>query len=158
MGYDTLDLANHPQARRVRKKPIDVQVSFAREAGTLATPEGPVRYAAGAALLTGAAGDSWPVERAKFDIAYTPVQGVTAGADGLYHKRPAELLAMRLQTPMSVRVGLAGDPLQGQPGDWLVQYGDGDYGIVGAAIFAATYERLSPPAPATVGTCKGRYR
>jgi len=30
--------------------------------------------------------------------------------------------------------------LTGQPGDWLVDYGDGSLGIVSQAIFAATYE------------------
>jgi hypothetical protein len=30
--------------------------------------------------------------------------------------------------------------LRGQPGDWLVDYGDGSLGIVSPAIFAATYE------------------
>jgi len=30
--------------------------------------------------------------------------------------------------------------LKGQPGDWLVDYGDGSLGIVSQAIFATTYE------------------
>ena len=30
--------------------------------------------------------------------------------------------------------------LKGQPGDWLVDYGDGSLGIVAKAIFAGTYE------------------
>jgi hypothetical protein len=30
--------------------------------------------------------------------------------------------------------------LRGQPGDWLVDYGDGSLGIVSRAIFATTYE------------------
>lgn len=120
----------------MRKKPVDVQVSFARDAGTLETLEGPVRYVAGTALLTGAAGDRWPVERAKFDVAYAPAPGL----NGIYRKRPIEVLAMRLRQATTVRVGPAGDLLQGRPGDWLVQYGPDDHGIVGAEIFVATYE------------------
>jgi hypothetical protein len=30
--------------------------------------------------------------------------------------------------------------LHGQPGEWLVDYGDGSLGIVSEAIFATTYE------------------
>ena len=32
------------------------------------------------------------------------------------------------------------DLLQGEPGDYLVQYGPGDYGVVGREIFGKTYE------------------
>ncbi len=32
--------------------------------------------------------------------------------------------------------------LAGRPGDWLLRYGEGGYGIVAAEIFAETYEVL----------------
>jgi hypothetical protein len=32
--------------------------------------------------------------------------------------------------------------LRGQPGDWLVDYGDGSLGIVAHDIFSTTYEIL----------------
>lgn len=130
------------QGVTVRKKALPVQVSFAGAPGTLDTLEGPVRYEAGAALLTAQAGDRWPVERHRFDETYEPLEGTEPGADGHYRKRPLQVLAWRLEMPTCVPVGHAGDCLIGKAGDWLVQYGPDDFGIVGAAIFEATYEVL----------------
>lgn len=141
------------QAWRARKKPVTVRVVFAREAGTLATREGPVRYAAGAALLTAGAGDRWPVERRRFEASYEAVPGTAAGEDGEYRKLPLEVLARRLDESTTVTLGHAAGALHGEPGDWLVQYGPREFGIVGAAIFPATYELLAPvlSSPPAVG-------
>lgn len=132
-------LKNNKLSLVVRKKPIAVKVKFADKAGNLTTLEGDVGYEAGAAILTGDTGVKWPVERAKFDASYDAVNG----ADGNYQKRPIEVLAMQLTEPTSVKVGYVNDLITGQVGDWLVQYGEGDFGIVGEEIFAKTYEILS---------------
>lgn len=143
------DLAHDPAARRARKKPVTVKVEFASRAGALNTLEGPVRYRTGDAMLTGAAGEHWPVERAKFDAAYEPVPPTTTGNAGHYRKRPLGVWARQMREPFSVRVGYAADPLRGQPGDWLMQYAPGDYGIISAAVFAQTYELRDDRAPGT---------
>lgn len=136
------ELARDPLARRARKRPLAVTVQFATSAGVLRTLEGSVRYRAGDALLTGVAGERWPIGRAKFDAAYEPLPPTVAGSAGAYRRRPRVVLAMRMAEPFRVRVGHAGDALQGAPGDWLLQYGPGDYGIVAAALFAQTYDLL----------------
>jgi hypothetical protein len=146
-----VDLPPVGTALLVRKKPLPVAVRFALAPGTLATREGLVQYDTGAALVSADFGDQWPMERAKFDAAYEPASGATAGRDGLYVKRPRDVLAWRLTSSMSVEVGVAGDRLHGEPGDWLLQYGPGDFGIVGDAIFAATYEVLGPAPIASDG-------
>jgi len=138
------NLARHPDARRVRKRPVAVPVEFAASAGTIDTLEGAVRHEAGAAILTGAAGERWPVERAKFDAAYEPAQGIQAGQPGAYRKRPVDVLARQLTEEMEVPVGASASMLKGQPGDWLVQYGWRDFGIVAKAIFEQTYDVLGP--------------
>ena len=138
----TTKLNNKHTSILVRKKPIYGEVKFAKNLGTLKTLEGEVRYEAGAAILTGEAGDTWPVERAKFDASYEAVNGTKHGEDGTYQKRQIEVLAIQLTEPTSVNVGYADDPITGQVGDWLVQYGEGDFGIVNAEIFANTYEIL----------------
>lgn len=135
------ELADHPEAIRACKKPVAVDVVFAPVAGTCVTLEGPVRYLAGDALLRASSGETWPVARARFDQTYKPVPGGRAGEPGAYVKRAIEVLALRLRRPCTVRVGSAGDPIQGAAGDWLIQYSLGDYGIVGASIFDATYIR-----------------
>jgi hypothetical protein len=139
----------------VRKKQQPVAVRFALFPGRMATREGEVRYEAGAALMHAGAGDRWPVERTKFDAAYEPVGGTRAGQDGHYVKRPMGVLAWRLTEPASIAVGHAGDRLHGEPGDWLLQYGPGDFGIVGDTIFAQTYEVLGP-GPDPVAPAGGR--
>ncbi|RDK02209.1 PGDYG domain-containing protein [Paraburkholderia lacunae] len=131
------DLTRDPDAWRVMKRPVLVAVQFADEDGTCATLEGPVRYRAGDALATGTLGEQWPISRDRFDQTYELV------GDGMYRKRPVVVHALRLKAAMSVRVGGEGDVLEGRPGDWLVQYGYGDYGLVDGDVFAWAYERVS---------------
>lgn len=141
------ELAADPLARRARKRPLPVTVEFAASAGMVQTLEGPVRYRAGDALLTGIAGECWPIGRAKFDAAYEPVPPTVAGTAGAYRRRPLVVRARRMGAPFSVRVGHADDLLQGRAGDWLVQYGRNDYGIVASDLFAQTYELLDGETP-----------
>ena len=132
------DLAGDESATHWRKLPQLVQVAFARTPGTLTTLEGPVHYAAGDALLTGMAGDRWPVRRAGFETRYVPAPDTPAGADGAYLKQPLPVLARQIDAAFAVRLP-DGQVLQGKPGDWLVQYGPGDQAIVADALFHATY-------------------
>ena len=136
------DLAADPRAQRVRKLPIPVHVMFAASSGMVETLEGPVRHEPGDAILTGVQGERWPVQREAFDRAYAPVPPTRPGADGTYIKRPLDALALPLRDALTVPVGGHGDRLHGQPGDWLLQYGDCSYGVVSSAIFQAPYERL----------------
>jgi hypothetical protein len=139
-----IDLRNDGKARAAQSRPVPVQVQFAKSDGRLATRDGMVRYAKGDALLTGFAGDSWPVARHAFLDRYQAQAGTDPGEDGRYLKRPLPVLVRQLDAPVSVAVGAAGDLIQGLPGDWLVQYAPGEHGIVGQGIFEATYV-LDPP-------------
>jgi hypothetical protein len=51
--------------------------------------------------------------------------------------------AVRLERPRDVPVGWQDDPLHGRPGDWLLQYADGTYGVMRDVIFRESYA----PAP-----------
>jgi PGDYG protein len=134
------DLRTDPAARSVRKRPIPVVVEIATTPGELQTLEGPVRFRAEDALITGVQGERWPVARERFDATYEAVPPTVPGASGLYLKRPVTVLARQMDKAFAVRVGYAADPLQGQPGDWLLQYAPGEYGVVSAAVFGQTYE------------------
>lgn len=136
----TLDLAADPAARRARKRPVAVAVAFASAPGTLRTREGDVQYAAGDALLTGNAGDRWPVARATFEASYEPVAPTTTGRGGTYRKLPRDVLAKQMSAPFSVSLSDGRGTLQGGAGDWLVQYAPGDLAVVGAGIFLRTYD------------------
>jgi hypothetical protein len=127
-------------------------VRFAAKPGVVETLEGPVRHRAGAALVCGLRGECWPVERAPFERRYEPAQGTVAGRDGLYRRRPGVVLARPLDAALEVPVGAEGDLLRGRPGDWLLQYGPGEYGIVAPEVFADTYELLAEPDGAQQGS------
>lgn len=134
-----IDLASVPDSVRVRKKPNVFQVRFATTAGVAETREGPVPYAAGDALVTGTAGEIWPVAPAHFMGSYQPVSPGEYGRDGFFTTLPVEALALQPQMPFKVTLA-GGMVLHGDTGDWLMRYADGSYGIVGQDIFAALYE------------------
>jgi len=127
---------------RARKRAVEVQVTFADSDGLLQTREGPVHFVRGDALLTGAANDRWPVELESFLRTYEPVPPTRPGEMGRYRKRPLTVWARRMDGPFSVRVGRNNDALTGCAGDWLVQYGPGEYGVVSGPIFESSYDLL----------------
>ncbi|SAK83755.1 hypothetical protein AWB82_05620 [Caballeronia glebae] len=133
------DLARNPDACRVMKRPVPVAVRFADSDGTCETLEGPVRFRAGDAIVTGTLNEQWPVARDRFDETYERV------TEGIYRKRPVVAYALRLKSPVSVRVGAQRDVLEGQPGDWLIQYDEGEYGVVDPEVFARVYKRADEP-------------
>jgi hypothetical protein len=132
------DLSVDPLARRVVKNEA-VTVEFAAAAGELMSLEGPNRYATGDAIVTGASGERWVVSRERFDAKYAPEGGIAHGEPGTYRNRPSVVLAKQMQEPFSIARSAAGDVLTGEPGDWVMHYAPGDYGVVKAARFAKVY-------------------
>ena len=136
--YTGAEVKALPGSVRVVKKDVPVLVVFAEADGVMDTLEGRVGYRKGDALLTGVEGEHWPVVRERFLRSYRPDAGGAKRRSGVYRKIPRPVWAVRLEQPASVRV--AGGTLTGAEDDWLIQYGEGDYGIVAASVFAATYE------------------
>jgi PGDYG protein len=143
MTDDVPDLSGDPRALRVCKSPVPVPVAFAGRAGVCDTLEGPVRFRAGDAILTGIRGERWPVRRKLFLASYDPVPPTRAGESGSYRKAPAVTYALRLDRPREVQVGWQHDPLHGRRGDWLLQYADGSYGVIQDSIFRESYRPAS---------------
>lgn len=133
------DAASDPAALRVQKRAACVRVAFAKADGVCNTLEGPVRYRAGDAIVTGVRQEQWPIRRELFLKSYTPLPPTSLGEDGAYHKAPVTVWALRLTAPAEVPVGWQDDPLHGRPGDWLLDYGDGSRGVVRDEIFRDTY-------------------
>ena len=142
LSSDTL-LQHEPSAKVVKKKPTEVSVQLATSAGKLKTLEGWVSYEQGAAILTGESGDTWPVEIHQFELTYEPIGNTKQGENGSYCKKPLLVYALELSEKTSVEVGYANDPITGNIGDWLVQYGPKNFGIVAKIIFEKTYDILS---------------
>jgi hypothetical protein len=142
MHLSQLDLATDPAARRVVKDEA-VSVEFAAHAGELMSLEGPNRYAAGDAIVSGSGGERWVVSRERFDAKYLAQDGVAHGEAGTYRNRPSVVLAKEMHAPFSIARSNDGDILTGNAGDWVMQYAPGDYGVVKAARFAKVYREVS---------------
>ncbi len=136
-----IDLATDPLAARYVKEET-VSVEFAREAGELVSLEGPNRFSPGDALITGVTGTRWSVARERFEAKYAAVAPTRMGEDGRYAARPVPVLARQIDEAFSAERSAGGDRLTGQPGDWLLQYGPGDFGVAGQERFARIYRRL----------------
>lgn len=149
-------LAQDPEAQPVRKREIEVKVRFAERDEIVRTREGEVAAVAGDAVLTGSADEQWPVPKAVFARHYRAALGTTPGQDGRYRSNALPMLARRMPEDFEVLLGDGRSRLHGRSGDWLVDYRDGQLGIVAAEIFATTYDGASgsvptPPAAPTGG-------
>lgn len=136
------DLTADPAAHRAIKDET-VAVEFATQHGELLSAVGVNHYAPGDALITGSTGDRWCVSRDRFDMKYDPVPPALRGANGHYRNRPVTVLAKRMSKRFSVARMAGGDSLQGEAGDWLIQYGPGDHGIVERSRFERVYRLVS---------------
>lgn len=128
---------------RFRKRPFVVSVRFAVADSPIQTLEGCVMCCAGDAILTGKAGEHWPVARSSFEDDYQPIPPTKMGKAGGYRKRPVTVEARCVKDPEAVRLANA-DVLSAKPGDWIVTGPNGDEWVVAATIFARTYEAVQP--------------
>ncbi|HML80919.1 MAG: PGDYG domain-containing protein [Thiomonas sp.] len=139
-----VDLRTDPLAATYIKREI-VQVQFAVDSGELTSREGPNRYAAGDAIITGATGDRWSVSRARFEARYQALAPTSMGQNGAYINQHIPVLARQMPAPFRMARSAGGDLLRGNPGDWLLQYAPGDYGVVEQGRFAQVYRKVAPP-------------
>ncbi len=137
-GY-AREVLQDPTHVRATKRETAVSVRFAAVAGPVLTREGIVQAEAEDAIVTGVDGERWPVSSDKFDEKYQALAPTQHGESGVYLTLPNEVLAIRMGEPFAVLLRDGQSRLEGRPGDWLVDYGDGSFGIVGAEIFAQTY-------------------
>ena len=128
------DLSQDPDGFETAKKPIPLSFRYAEADETIETKEGPVRATAGAVVMTGTEGEQWPIPAEKFAQTYDDL------GDGTAAKKNIPVFAKEMAVPFQVKVSWSDDLLQGRPSDYLVQYGPGDYGVVGREIFGKTYK------------------
>jgi len=133
-------VSTHPKRVLARKLAGEVQVQFASAADTVGTPEGIVHTRSGDAIVTGATGDRWVIPREHFAGKYRAVPPIVDGQPGRYVSLPNSIMALPMSAPFEVLLADGVSRLQGQAGHWLVDYGDGSFGIVSPPIFATTYE------------------
>jgi hypothetical protein len=137
-----IDVRTKPGAFRAARRPYEVGVEFAGTDGELDTWEGPVRYRAGDALLTGLEGERWPVPREQFFASYAPVAPLQPGANGTYRRHNGTVWVWR--TDMALDLLLSGDrgSLHANAGDFVVQFDSGDKAVMPERVFERGYSRL----------------
>jgi hypothetical protein len=138
-GY-TNEVGGHARRVVARKQEHEIQVRFAKEAGSVQTNEGLVKVKPGDAILTGINGEHWRVSQERFPDKYRPADRTTPGTDGAYVSLPNRVFAVRMDTPFEVLLSDGESKLTGGIGDWLVDYGDGSLGIVSRRVFDSTYD------------------
>jgi hypothetical protein len=138
-GYSAA-VQGHPGAIPARKRERIVQARFAAQDCLVHTPEGDVYARAGDAIVTGSAGEVWPVPLRSFENAYRPVSPTVMGMAGAYRCLPNPVLAVRMDRTFAVVLADGRSQLAGGAGDWMVDYGDGTLGAIADAIFLTTYE------------------
>lgn len=141
-GYSSV-ISDDPRRVLARKLEREIDVRFTPIACTVQTPEGVVHARPGDAIVTGTAGEHWRVSRARFAQKYQPVRPTVAGEPGRYISLPNRIAAVPMSGEFEVLLADGESRLHGRPGDWLVDYGDGSFGIVSQAIFATTYVIIS---------------
>ena len=128
-----------------RSKPVVLQLEIAGSDQTVLTLEGPVACRAGDAILTGTAGERWPVPAAELNQRYVSLSPASTDTPGRYQKRVKTVEAVKLQEPLALALSEGRGVLQGQEGDWCVWHGPDDITIVSNSIFVQTYELLFIP-------------
>jgi len=133
-------LADWPGVRHVRSVPTRREARFATSPGVHASREGPVQFAVGDVLVTGADGETWPIPRDVFEAGYEPVAPLVMGEDGAYIKRGRSALALQLNEARKIVMSRGRGVLAGEAGDWIVDYGGGDLAVVSSELFPRYYE------------------
>ena len=139
---DSPALIGAPGCVRARKRVFPVQIRFAATDCTVQTLEGVIHARAGDAIVTGPAGEQWPMAAGSLADKYRPQGALGACLEGVYETIPIDVVARALRVPFVVHLADGRSHLRGEPGDWLVDYGDGHLGVVAPAIFSATYDIL----------------
>ena len=138
IALEKIDLAADSDAAHYVKDEV-VDVTFAFDAGVLASREGPNHYQPGDALITGSTGDKWSVSRDRFTGKYSPESAQEMGQNGRYRAKPVAVLAKQMRDDFAIARSAGGDLLRGNSNDWLLQYAPGDYGVVENARFVRVY-------------------
>ena len=134
-----IDLNTDSSAKMVMKKAIPLQFRIAEETENVKTLEGLIEAPPGSYIMTGTKGENWPIPPDKFNKTYDIKTGLGT-ASGTASKKAIPVPAKQMKEDFFVSVSWSKGDLQGHKGDWLVQYGLGDHGVVGEDIFVETYD------------------
>ena len=136
LNYKNYNINEDTPPYNVEKKPIPLNFEISKEKQTIETKEGKVTAYPGDAIMTGTQGEKWPIEKENFENTYTVLPESNTAI-----KNKITVKAKQFNEPFSIEIKRNENPqtLTGKPGDWLVEYGPNDFGIVEEKIFKETY-------------------
>ena len=143
MTTDTIQSLQKGTGIRVVKRPVSVRASRVTQPDSIQTREGVVIAAVGDWVLTDDLGNNWPVSEGHLRRHYAQLTPDPSGQVTTWIAKPIEVLATQLNEPVSVPVGPARSYIRGEPGDWLIYYGDNAFGIVAASLFDTLYQTVN---------------
>ena len=129
------ELSKDLSSFRCFKKPIPLKFRVAQGPEKVKTKEGFVKAETGAYIMTGTKGENWPIPADQFNYDILTQDGNT----GTAAKKKIIVFAKEMNETFEVKVSWSSSTLKGKVGDYLVQYGPSDYGIVDKEIFSETY-------------------
>jgi hypothetical protein len=97
-------------------------------------------YKKGSAIMNNGKGKLWAIPPDDFKRTYTIDPGGKTATPV-----PQRRYAVQMREPFRVKPSWSNVPLHGKAGDFLVQYGPGDYGAVDADEFKKTYNTKAMP-------------
>jgi hypothetical protein len=115
------------------KKASPVKYEIAKQAGSVQTLEGPVRYEAGHYIVTGPKGEQYPITPEKFKTLYDD------NGDGTSTPKKITKQAKLADHDGTLHTSW-GDLAYSAGNDYIVRHGPGDFGAVKKDIFAQTYD------------------
>lgn len=139
---NTIDLQHDAEAKAYVKTET-VEVKFATDTGVLTRRVGPNHFVAGDAIVNATDGEIWVVSRQRFDEKYLPVLPTVVGQAGHYEAKKVTVLAKQMSVAFTIRRQAGGDMLAGEPGDWLIEYAPGDFGVVLNQRFQRIYKHVN---------------
>ena len=117
------------------KKPIPLKYKIATNNQDVNTKEGVVMANKGDFIMTGTTNEVWPIPAKTFKKTYQIID------ENFASKKKIIVYALKIQKPLKVKLSWGkNNIINGNIGDYLVQYSGDDYGVVGNQIFQETYE------------------
>lgn len=129
------------RGRPALKLPQIVYAKPVIQEALIATREGSVMALVGDYLLCDADGNEWPVSKQHFDCSYDII-GYENDGRIKSQGRSVNVEVIQLSDAISVPIRSNGATLLGRPGDWLIRYSSGDFGIVASHLFVRSYRLL----------------
>lgn len=115
------------------KKPIEIKAQQTNETKVIKTLEGDVTANPSDWIVTGIAGEQYPIVDSQFKEIYEPIE------NGKFKRKPIKVTAW--QTNRELLIPYGENTLKASIGDYIVKHPNGNFAPVKPDIFKQTYDK-----------------